>query len=140
MPDMRSTHLKTIPNSNLNDRKKDVLRIHKENLNFVTRLAQLKADQSVLIPLDQQKFQRELSLELKFRSKSATSTNRAGLDNSVLGVQSQGKLGNKMFSVLNLSMGKIEEELRSQRAPERNAFTFRYLQDTFSSEERQRGV
>ena len=45
-----------------------------------------------------------------------------------------------MFSVLNLSMGKIEEELRSQRAPERNAITFRYLQDTFSSEERQRVV
>ena len=52
--------------------------------------------------------------------------------------QSQGKFGNKMFSVLNLSMGKIEEELRSQRAPERNAITFRYLQDTFSSEERGR--
>ena len=52
MPDMKATHLKTIPNSNLADRKKDVLRIHKENLQFVSRLATLKANQDVLIPLD----------------------------------------------------------------------------------------
>lgn len=44
------------------------------------------------------------------------------------------------FSVLNQSMGKIEEEMRSERAPERNSniVQFGYLQDTFSSEERQR--
>ena len=49
---MKATHLKTIPNSNLGVRKRDVLRIHKENLNFVTRLATLKANQDVLIPID----------------------------------------------------------------------------------------
>ena len=76
-------------------------------------------------------------MELKYRSRSATSTARA-LESSIA-AQSQGKLMNK-FSVLNQSMGRIEEEMRSERAPERNSniVQFRYLQDTFSSEERQR--
>ena len=132
-----ATKLKTIPNSNLAERKRDVLRIHAENLKFVTRLATMKARQDMLIPLDRQKGYSELSLELKYRSRSATSTARA-LESSIA-AQSQGKLMNK-FSVLNQSMGKIEEEMRSERAPERNSniVQFRYLQDTFSSEERQR--
>ena len=32
VPEKHQTRLRTIPNSNLNERKKDVLRIHKENL------------------------------------------------------------------------------------------------------------
>jgi len=47
-----ATKLKTIPNSNLAERKRDVLRIHKENLKFVTRLAEMKARQEMLIPLE----------------------------------------------------------------------------------------
>ena len=75
--DLKATHLKTIPNSNLGERKNDVLRIHKENLRFIQRLANLKAHQDVLIPLDQQNYQRcqyELSLSLKYRSRSVIST------------------------------------------------------------------
>ena len=77
-------------------------------------------------------------MELKYRSRSATSTARA-LESSVA-AQSQGKPMINKFSILNQSMGKIEEEMRSERAPERNSniVQFRYLQDTFSSEERQR--
>ena len=41
--DKGAVKLRTIPNSNLNDRKRAVLRIHKENLQMVTRLANLKA-------------------------------------------------------------------------------------------------
>ena len=47
-----ASKLKTIPNSNLAERKRDVLRIHAENLKFVTRLAEMKARQDMLIPLD----------------------------------------------------------------------------------------
>ena len=133
-----ASKLKTIPNSNLAERKRDVLRIHAENLKFVTRLAEMKARQDMLIPLDRQKGYSELSLELKYRSRSATSTARA-LESSIA-AQSQGKPMINKFSILNQSMGKIEEEMRSERAPERNSniVQFRYLQDTFSSEERQR--
>lgn len=42
-PDKNATRLRTIPNSNLTQRKTDVLRIHKENLKFVSRLSEMKA-------------------------------------------------------------------------------------------------
>ena len=52
MPEKSGTRLKTIPNSNLNERKRAVLRIHKENLQMVTNLAKMKARQELLVPLD----------------------------------------------------------------------------------------
>ena len=38
-----SSSMKTIPNSNLNQRKHEVLRIHKENMRMVKKLAVMKA-------------------------------------------------------------------------------------------------
>ena len=56
--------MKTIPNSNLTFRKREVLDIHKENLKMVKRLAGMKAHQEILT--------REISPEnvFWFRSKS----------------------------------------------------------------------
>ena len=56
--------MKTIPNSNLGLRKREVLEIHKENLKMVKRLADMKAHQEILT--------REISPEniFWFRSKS----------------------------------------------------------------------
>jgi hypothetical protein len=40
---------KIVPHSNLNQRKLQVLKVHAENLKFVQRLAEMKANQSILI-------------------------------------------------------------------------------------------
>ena len=42
MPEKSAVRLRTIPNSNLNERKREVLRIHKQNMDMVTRLASTK--------------------------------------------------------------------------------------------------
>lgn len=94
VPDKHATRLKTIPNSNLAERKREVLRIHKENLQFVEKLAIMKAKQELLVPLDQQKGFTELSLELKYRSRSANSTNRPFQD-STFKARSLAQLGLK---------------------------------------------
>ena len=41
-PDKMGSRMKTIPNSNLDKRKRDVLDIHRENLRIVKRLADMK--------------------------------------------------------------------------------------------------
>ena len=43
--------MKTIPNSNLHKRKNEVLRIHKENMRMVKKLAVMKAHQEILVPV-----------------------------------------------------------------------------------------
>ena len=48
MPAQPGVRMKTIPNSNLIQRKRDVLDIHRENLRIVKRLADMKADQKIL--------------------------------------------------------------------------------------------
>lgn len=40
---------KIVPHSNLNQRKRQVLKVHAENLKMVQRLAEMKANQSILI-------------------------------------------------------------------------------------------
>ena len=49
--DKTGARIKTIPNSNLNQRKMEVLRIHKENLRMVKALATMKAHQDILMPV-----------------------------------------------------------------------------------------
>ena len=51
----KSNLLRTIPNSNLGVRKQDVLRIHKENMQMVTKLAKMKVKQDILVPIDKSK-------------------------------------------------------------------------------------
>ena len=65
------TGMRTIPNSNLAGRKRDVLEIHQENLRMVKRLAHLDAQQGIL--------NREVSPEnvFWFRSKSHRSKHRS---------------------------------------------------------------
>ena len=43
MPLKHATRLRTIPSTNLNERKRDVLRIHKENMTLAIRLGNMKA-------------------------------------------------------------------------------------------------
>ena len=45
-----SSRLRTIPATNLGIRKQAVLKIHKENLQMVTRLAEMKCNQELLVP------------------------------------------------------------------------------------------
>lgn len=49
--DRTAIRIKTIPNSNLSQRKMEVLRIHKENLRMVKALATMKAHQDILLPV-----------------------------------------------------------------------------------------
>ena len=60
--------MKSIPNSNLNQRKNEVLRIHKENMRMVKKLAEMKAHQEILVPV---KLESGLfNVKNQFRSKS----------------------------------------------------------------------
>lgn len=54
MNDLKTTKLKTIPNSNLTERKRQVLKIHQDNLRMVKRLSDMKTQQAILIPEDPQ--------------------------------------------------------------------------------------
>ena len=69
--------MKTIPNSNLVHRKREVLDIHKENLKMVKRLADMKAHQEILT--------REISPEnvFWFRSRSQNDKTRSHGDSLI---------------------------------------------------------
>ena len=71
MPSRIISGMRTIPNSNLIERKRNVLDIHRENLRFVKRLADLNAQQGIL--------NREVSPEnvFWFRSRSQHSRRRS---------------------------------------------------------------
>ena len=61
--------MKTIPNSNLNQRKNEVLRIHKENMRMVKKLAVMKAHQEILVPVKNEHGSL-FNLKQQYRSKS----------------------------------------------------------------------
>ena len=71
MPETSNIRLKTIPNSNLAERKRTVLRIHQENLKMVTKLGKIGATQQILVPLGKNNHDSK-ALKNMYRSKSAT--------------------------------------------------------------------
>lgn len=131
MPDKNQVRLRTIPNSNLTQRKNDVLRIHKENLQFVTKLAEMKAKQDMLIPLDKQKVFTELSLDLRYRSNSADDKGVKLPDSSLKGNQVL-RDGARFGFIKNSAsaMDLIDEvDYPFDKKRDGNMISFRYLQD-----------
>lgn len=70
-PEKLSTRLRTIPNTNLGDRKREVLRIHQENLKMVTKLAEMKVKQDLLVKENRKNVFNTIGTATNFRSRSA---------------------------------------------------------------------
>ena len=104
VPSRVITGMRTIPNSNLAGRKKDVLDIHRENLRMVKRLAQLDAQQGIL--------NREVSPEnvFWFRSKSHRSKHRSRSNS--LTKQTSAKIDNKSRPVSREARAKFKSSSR----------------------------
>ena len=83
LPDRTGCRMRTIPNSNLIERKRKVLDIHEENLKMVKRLADMKAEQRILNHLitPENVFTIDRS---GFRSRSQGSRPRSTSNNSLI--------------------------------------------------------
>ncbi len=107
VPDKNQTKLRTIPNSNLSQRKTDVLRIHKENLKMVSKLSEMKANQELLVSMENDKAAHASNFDMRYRSRSANATKRDC--ESVLKAGSATKNQLKTGGPLNSSMDRIDE-------------------------------
>ena len=79
--------MRTIPNSNLNERKRQVLRIHQDNLKMIEKLAQTKPNEDLAQPTEAPAPQSNMfTVADKYRSRSAQQlhTNRVETADKVL--------------------------------------------------------
>ena len=119
-PQSSAVRMRTIPNSNLNDRKRAVLKIHKENMQMVSKLANMKARQEILVPFDKTNIFSTVAGQ--FRSRSAASANRT--------YRRAGQSADKTQE----APGKDHQTISG------NLISYRYLQETRSSDSRQKAI